>query len=153
MEPRRSGAMRPAENASRRERDRGETRNVSMIRSGPARFWPVVRDGRTMSLYEPKGLPACFDQGRPGDYPRRVTDREVVGVLEAAGDDDLRTTAPRAIGALLIASGLLRVGAVGVGVAVQFRLSDLANGRPNGFDIGLVGAAPAATEMVFAPIL
>ena len=82
-----------------------------------------------------------------------MTDREVVGVLETAGDDDLRNTAPRAIGALLIASGLLRVGAVGVGVAVQFRLSDLANGRPNGFDIGLVGAAQAVTEMVFAPIL
>jgi MFS family permease len=52
-----------------------------------------------------------------------------------------------------VASGLLRVGAVGVGVAVQFRLSDLAGGKPSGVDIGLVGAAQAATEMVFAPIL
>ncbi len=145
--------MRPAWNASRREGDRGETRNVPLIRSGPARFWPVVRDGKTMSLYEPKGLPACFDQEGAAGYPTGVTDREVAGVLEAPGDDDLRSTAPRAIGALLIASGLLRVGAVGVGVAVQFRLSDLANGRPNGVDIGLVGAAQAATEMVFAPIL
>ena len=74
-------------------------------------------------------------------------------MLEAPGDDELRHTAPRAIGALLVASGLLRVGAVGVGVAVQFRLSDLADGRPSGVDIGLVGAAQAVTEMVFAPIL
>lgn len=74
-------------------------------------------------------------------------------MLDAPDDDELRTTAPRAIGALLVASGLLRVGAVGVGVAVQFRLSDLAGGRPSGVDIGLVGAAQAATEMVFAPIL
>jgi len=74
-------------------------------------------------------------------------------VLEAPGDDELRNTAPRAIGALLVASGLLRVGAVGVGVAVQFRLSDLAGGRPSAVDIGLVGAAQAVTEMVFAPVL
>lgn len=58
-----------------------------------------------------------------------------------------------AIGALLVASGLLRIGAVGVGVAVQFRLSDLANGQPNGLAIGLVGGAQAITEMIFAPIL
>ena len=44
-------------------------------------------------------------------------------------------------------------GAVGVGVAVQFRLSDLAGGRPSGVAIGLVGAAQALTEMVFAPII
>jgi MFS family permease len=84
---------------------------------------------------------------------RRVTNREIASVLEVPGDDELRNTAPRAIGALLVASGLLRVGAVGVGVAVQFRLSDLAHGRPSGVDIGLVGAAQAVTEMVFAPIL
>jgi len=69
------------------------------------------------------------------------------------GDADFGRSGPRAIGALLVASGLLRVGAVGVGVAVQFRLSDLAHGRPSGVAIGLVGAAQAATEMVFAPIL
>jgi MFS family permease len=82
-----------------------------------------------------------------------VTDREVTGVLDISGDDESRNTGPRAIAALLVASAMLRVGAVGVGVAVQFRLSDLAGGRPNGFDIGLVGAAQAVTEMVFAPIL
>jgi MFS family permease len=74
-------------------------------------------------------------------------------VLAAPGDIESRNAGPRAIGALLVASALLRVGAVGVGVAVQFRLSDLAGGRPNGVDIGLVGAAQAVTEMVFAPIL
>ncbi len=82
-----------------------------------------------------------------------MTDREDAGALEASGESELRRTGPRAIGALLVASALLRVGAVGVGVAVQFRLSDLAGGRPSGVAIGLVGAAQAATEMVFAPIL
>ncbi|HVC42557.1 MAG TPA: MFS transporter [Candidatus Saccharimonadales bacterium] len=82
-----------------------------------------------------------------------MTDREVATVLEAPGDDELRNAGPRAIGALLVASGLLRVGAVGVGVAVQFRISDLAHGRPSGVAIGLVGASQAVTEMVFAPIL
>lgn len=72
---------------------------------------------------------------------------------DASGEAELRRTGPRAIAALLVASGLLRVGAVGVGVAVQFRLSDLAGGRPSGVAIGLVGAAQAATEMVFAPII
>src|SRR3984893_6580736 len=104
-------------------------------------------------MYESKGVLAYFDQYGVAGYPRSVTDREVVSVLEAPGDDELRHTAPRAIGALLVASGLLRVGAVGVGVAVQFRLSDLAHGRASGVDIGLVGAAQAITEMVFAPIL
>jgi len=82
-----------------------------------------------------------------------VTDLEVAGLVDAPGAVEPRNTGPRAIGALLVASALLRVGAVGVGVAVQFRLSDLASGRPNGVDIGLVGAAQALTEMVFAPIL
>ena len=74
-------------------------------------------------------------------------------MLKAPGDDQLRNTGPRAIGALLVASGLLRVGAVGAGVAVQFRISDLAGGRPSGIAIGLVGASQALTEMLFAPIL
>ncbi len=82
-----------------------------------------------------------------------MTDREDAGALEASGESELRRTGSRAIGALLVASGLLRVGAVGVGVAVQFRLSDLAGGRPSGVAIGLVGAAQALTEMVFAPII
>ncbi|MEA2638113.1 MAG: transporter, family, multidrug resistance protein, partial [Chloroflexota bacterium] len=74
-------------------------------------------------------------------------------MVDAPGAVDSRHPGAAAIGALLVASALLRVGAVGVGVAVQFRLSDLAGGRPNGVDIGLVGAAQALTEMVFAPIL
>ena len=82
-----------------------------------------------------------------------MTDWEDAGAPEASGGSELRRTDARAIGALLIASGLLRVGAVGVGVAVQFRLSDLAGGRPSGVAIGLVGAAQALTEMVFAPII
>lgn len=60
---------------------------------------------------------------------------------------------PRALGALLTATALLRVAAVGTGVALQFYLSDLAGGRPSGVTIGLIGASQAASEMVFAPFL
>ncbi|MBV8087194.1 MAG: MFS transporter [Chloroflexi bacterium] len=38
-------------------------------------------------------------------------------------------------------------------MAVQFDITDLAGGRPNAVAIGLVGAAQAVTEMVFAPVL
>ena len=55
MEPRRSGAMRPAWNASSGERDRDETHIVSLLRSGPARDWPVVHHVKTFTLYEPAG--------------------------------------------------------------------------------------------------
>ena len=82
-----------------------------------------------------------------------MTDLEVAGVVDAPGAIDSQGAGPGAIGALLVASALLRVGAVGVGVAVQFRLSDIAGGRPNGLAIGLVGASQAVTEMIFAPIL
>ena len=60
---------------------------------------------------------------------------------------------PSALGALLTATALLRVAAVGTGVALQFYLSDLAGGRPSGVTIGLVGASQAAAEMVFSPFL
>jgi MFS family permease len=60
---------------------------------------------------------------------------------------------PVAIGALLTATTLLRIGAVGTAIAVQFDLVDMAGGRPNGITVGLIGAAQAASEMVFAPIL
>ena len=54
---------------------------------------------------------------------------------------------------LLVASALLRIGAVGAGQAVQFDLNDLAAGTPSGVAVGLVGAAQALSEMVFAPTL
>jgi len=57
------------------------------------------------------------------------------------------------VGALLVANALLRIGAVSAGIAVQFDLSDLANGHPSGVAVGLVGASQAAPEMLFAPIL
>ncbi len=65
----------------------------------------------------------------------------------------LRDSRERSTAALLLGTALLRVGAAGVGVAVQFYLADLAHGRPHAFTIGLIGAAQALTEMVFAPIL
>jgi predicted MFS family arabinose efflux permease len=57
------------------------------------------------------------------------------------------------VGALLVAAALLRIGAVSAGVAVQFDLSDLANGHPSGIAVGLVGASQALPEMLFAPVL
>jgi predicted MFS family arabinose efflux permease len=52
--------------------------------------------------------------------------------------------------ALLVGAGLLRIGAAGGAVAVQFDLSDLAGGSPSGVVVGLVGAAQASSELVFA---
>ena len=63
------------------------------------------------------------------------------------------TTSATGVRALLVASALLRIGAVSAGVAVQFDLSDLAGGHPSGIAVGLVGASQALPEMVFAPIL
>ncbi len=67
--------------------------------------------------------------------------------------EELADYQPVAIGALLVATTLLRIGAVGTAIAVQFELADLAGGRPNGITVGLVGAAQAVSEMAFAPIL
>lgn len=55
--------------------------------------------------------------------------------------------------ALLVAAALLRIGAAGGSVAVQFDLSDLAGGNPSGIAVGLVGAAQASSELVFAFLL
>jgi predicted MFS family arabinose efflux permease len=52
-----------------------------------------------------------------------------------------------------VAASLLRIGAVSAGVAVQFDISDLANGHPSGIAVGLVGASQALPEMLFAPVL
>jgi predicted MFS family arabinose efflux permease len=62
-------------------------------------------------------------------------------------------TSVTGVRALLVASALLRIGAVSAGVAVQFDLSDLAGGHPSGIVVGLAGASQALPEMVFAPIL
>jgi MFS family permease len=60
---------------------------------------------------------------------------------------------PAGVGALLVASALLRIGAVSAGVAVQFDISDLAGGHPSGIAVGLVGASQALPEMVFSPVM
>lgn len=54
------------------------------------------------------------------------------------------------IGALLVAAALLRTGAVGAGAAVQLDLTDLGGQHPSSIVVGLVGAAQAAPEMIFA---
>lgn len=66
-------------------------------------------------------------------------------------DEELHQQRPFTLGALLAGTALLRVAAVGAGVAVQFYLSDLAGGRPSGVVIGFVVAAQSLSEMVFAP--
>jgi predicted MFS family arabinose efflux permease len=70
-----------------------------------------------------------------------------------SGASGLIATSAAGVRALLVASALLRIGAVGAGQAVQFDLNDLAGGTPSGVAVGLVGAAQAASEMVFAPTL
>jgi MFS family permease len=83
------------------------------------------------------------------EWPSSSEQQELVADLE----HDLRDFRPVTIGALLVATALLRVAAIGTGVAIQFRLADIAGQRPNEVTIGLVGAAQGLTEMIFAPIL
>ncbi|MBV8195913.1 MAG: MFS transporter [Candidatus Dormibacteraeota bacterium] len=87
----------------------------------------------------------------PAGSPDAPTDeeRDWVTGLHA----ELRQHRPVALGALLAATTLLRVGAVGTGVVVALYLTDLAGGRPSGVVIGLVAASQAMSEMLFAPFL
>ncbi|MDB5066154.1 MAG: Major Facilitator Superfamily [Chloroflexi bacterium] len=59
----------------------------------------------------------------------------------------------RQLGALLAACALLRVGAAGAGQAVQLDLVAAGGGRPSHVAVGLVGAAQAVPEMLFALVL
>jgi MFS family permease len=58
--------------------------------------------------------------------------------------------AARELGALLVGCALLRVGVAGAGQAVQLDLVDLGGGRASHIVVGVVGAAQAVPEMVFA---
>jgi len=71
----------------------------------------------------------------------------------AASLDAPATAAATSIGALLVGSALLRIGAVGATASIQFDLTDLAHGRPNNAIIGIVGGTQAISEMAFALIL
>jgi len=105
-----------------------------------------VREGDrnpTGVIDEPFHVPPGVPEGHPeGDH-----------TLARSLESELREHRPATLTALLTATGLLRVATVGTAVAVQFDLSDLAGGRPNGVAIGFVGASQAITEMIFAPIL
>jgi MFS family permease len=93
---------------------------------------------------------AGMSQGTVSDSAAVPFDEhEWVGTLR----EELADYQPAAVGALLTATTLLRIGAVGTLIAVQFDLSDMAGGRPNGLTVGLIGAAQALSEMTFAPIL
>ncbi len=59
----------------------------------------------------------------------------------------------RSLTALLVGTGLIRVGAAGVTVAVQYDLTDLYHHHPAGVVVGAVGAAQAITEMLLAPVM
>ncbi len=100
-------------------------------------------DQQSAGVIEPLAIPAGVPEGG--------SDAEAAWVANL--DDELQRHRPAALGALLLATALLRVATVGTGVAVQFDLSDLAHARPNGLAIGLVGASQALTEMIFAPFL
>lgn len=90
--------------------------------------------------------------GHPGDVPV-PEDAAVAPDLVAELEQGLRSTVRVSIPALLTGTALIRVAASGVTVAVQFYVADLAHGHPHGTTIGLVGAAQALTEMVFAPFM
>lgn len=59
----------------------------------------------------------------------------------------------RSLTALLVGTGLIRVGAAGATVAVQYDLTDLFHHHPAGVVVGAVGAAQAITEMLLAPVM
>lgn len=71
----------------------------------------------------------------------------------ASLEQELVTSRPAAIGALLVGTTLLRIGTSGAAVAVGFDLVDMFGGRPSGLVVGFIGASQAVPEMVFAPIL
>jgi MFS family permease len=73
---------------------------------------------------------------------------------EAASlEKELVDSRPSALGALLVGTTLLRVGAAGAGVAVGFDLVDMFGGRPSGIVVGFIGASQAIPEMLFSPFL
>jgi len=74
--------------------------------------------------------------------------REVVEEAKPAGGE-----VRRSVPALLAGTALLRVGAAGITVAVQFYLTDLGHGHPRGVVVGFVGAGQALTEMLLAPVM
>ncbi|MDQ6747152.1 MAG: MFS transporter [Candidatus Dormibacteraeota bacterium] len=89
-----------------------------------------------------------------GHGPLQVPTAPPEDQAEAASlEKDLVASRPTALGALLAATTLLRMGAAGAGVAVGFALVDLYGGRPSGVIVGFIGASQALPEMVFSPLL
>lgn len=95
----------------------------------------------------PSPLPDEFESATVPTAP--AADQAAAASLER----ELVEGGPAAVGALLAATALLRIGAAGAAVAVGFDLVDLFNGRPNGLAVGFIGASQALPEMVFAPVL
>ena len=76
-----------------------------------------------------------------------------VSEAAVALEGGLRQSRPLAIGALLAAVAVLRIGAAGTGQVIGLDLTELGLHHPNGAVVGAVGAAQAISEMVAAPVL
>jgi MFS family permease len=88
--------------------------------------------------------PAAVEWPTPGgEHESLVTELE----------HELRDYRPTTLGALLAATALLRVAAVGTGFAIGQLLVDLGGRSANELTIGVISALQGATEMVFAPFL
>jgi MFS family permease len=101
-------------------------------------------DSETLLPHAPDGGPEAIE------VPTAPPDEQAAA---AALEKELVESRPSALGALLVGTALLRIGASGAAVAVGFDLVDMFNGQPNGLVVGFVGASQAVPEMVFAPIL
>jgi predicted MFS family arabinose efflux permease len=87
--------------------------------------------------------PATVEWPTPDEHESLVTELE----------HELRDYRPATLGALLAATALLRVAAVGTGFAIGQLLVDIGGRGTNEITIGLISALQGVTEMVFAPFL
>ena len=73
--------------------------------------------------------------------------------MAAGTDAALVEHRPAAVGALLIATALLRTGAIAGGLAIGFDLTDLAHGHPRGVLVGAIASVQSVSEMLLSPVL
>lgn len=71
----------------------------------------------------------------------------------ADAEAQLLTSRPAAVVALLIATVLLRTGAVAGGVAVSYDLTDLGGSHLRALTVGVVGSAQSLSELVCSPFM
>lgn len=118
---------------------------------------PIIRRVTTDQPERPAGTAVPPGAGLPGDGDPAVPEPPVphADAVTAADvaelEHELRETRPVAIGALLAATGLLRIGGYGASVVIQLELLRHINAAPA--VIGAVGGVGSLTELVFAPPL